>query len=238
MARTVDQAAHQTRRNDILDAAQQLVQTRGYEQMSIHDVLAALGISKGALYHYFNSKQALLVGIVDRMADQLRDRLAPVVQDPELKPLDKLNRVFQTLAGWKIQRRQDLVALLRAWNSDGNALMRQKTRAGITDRLSPLFDAVIEQGVRDGSFPLPAGAGYGRLLLSLIHDLNDHLGDLFFAYEAGDRDLTDVGQAITVYTTAVERVLGVPPQSICLVDLPALYTWFDPTYSPRRSKTP
>ena len=69
MPRTVNVEAHQVRRDAFLDVAQRLIQTKGYEQMSIQDVLDELDTSKGALYHYFDSKQALLDGVVDRFAD-------------------------------------------------------------------------------------------------------------------------------------------------------------------------
>jgi AcrR family transcriptional regulator len=48
VARTVNQQSHALKRGGILDAAEQLVSTRGYERMAIQDVLAALQISKGA----------------------------------------------------------------------------------------------------------------------------------------------------------------------------------------------
>ena len=60
MARKVKEEDYASRRNEILDAARTLVYTKGYEQMSIQDILDALKISKGAFYHYFDSKPALL----------------------------------------------------------------------------------------------------------------------------------------------------------------------------------
>ena len=235
MARTIDHEAHATRRGQILDVAQRLVITRGYEQMSIQDVLTGLGISKGALYHYFSSKQDLLTGIVDRMADEVHARFSAVAEDSRSGAGDKLARIFQELAGWKTRNREQLVALLRAWNSDANALMRHKTRAGITDRLAPLFEHVIEQGVGDGAFTLPSAAGAGWVLLSLVHDLNDRLAELFFAYESGGADLAMVEQTVTAYTIAIERVLGAAAGSIRLVDLPVVYAWFDPRWQEKES---
>lgn len=228
MARTVDAAAHAARRDEILDAAQKLVVTRGYERMSIQDLLGELGISKGALYHYYGSKQDLLAGIVDRTADQVRARLAPIADDPELSARDRIVRIFHALVEWKTLHRDELVALLRVWNSDGNALMRQRTRGGITHRLAPLFERVIEDGVADGTFTLPTPAGSGHVLLSLVQDLNERLGELFFEYESGDADLNGVEQTVTAYTSAVERLLGITAGSVTLIDLPTLYTWFNP----------
>jgi AcrR family transcriptional regulator len=60
MARTVNATLYTVRRDAFLDVAQRLVQTKGYEAMSIQDVLNELEASKGAFYHYFDSKQALL----------------------------------------------------------------------------------------------------------------------------------------------------------------------------------
>ena len=60
MARMVNEAAHAARRNAILDTTQRVVETKGYEQMAIADILGELNISSGAFYHYFDSKPALL----------------------------------------------------------------------------------------------------------------------------------------------------------------------------------
>ncbi len=95
MARIVNKEEYEIRRNEILDAAQLLVYTKGYEQMSIQDILAEVHISKGAFYHYFNSKQALLEALIERMASQVIQLLNPIVQDEHLNAPEKLHRVFR-----------------------------------------------------------------------------------------------------------------------------------------------
>jgi len=68
MARVVKDLKNAARRKDILDVAQRLVvETKGYEGMSIQDVLDELKISKGAFYHYFDSKGDLLEALIERM---------------------------------------------------------------------------------------------------------------------------------------------------------------------------
>lgn len=56
MARIVKEEAYNAKRNEILDIALSLVYSKGYEQMTIQDILDGLHISRGALYHYFDSK--------------------------------------------------------------------------------------------------------------------------------------------------------------------------------------
>ena len=83
MARVIKEEERAVKRNEILDAAQQLVYTKGYELMSVQNVLEALQISKGAFYHYFGSKQALLDGMLERILEQVEQLLQPVIDDPD-----------------------------------------------------------------------------------------------------------------------------------------------------------
>ncbi|WP_024802622.1 TetR/AcrR family transcriptional regulator [Nocardia sp. BMG51109] len=233
MARTVDPAAYAVRRGEILDAAQRLLIAKGYAQMSIQDVLGDLGISRGALYHYFGSKQALLAGVVERTAETIRAQLEPETHAEGRDPLAKLGRMFAALAGWKTGHRTGLVALLEVWQSDHNALLRQRTRAITTERLAPLFGQVIEQGVGEGVFTVPVPGNFGRVLVDLIHDLNGRLAELFLASEPVNSEsaqitLDTIDRTVTSYTAAIERMLGVPSGAITLVEPSILHAWFDP----------
>src|ERR1700720_1593734 len=120
MARTVNATLHTIRRDAFLDVAQRLVQTKGYEAMSIQDVLDELEASKGAFYHYFDSKQALLEGVVERFAEGAMASLAPVLNDPELPAFAKLERVLAGVASLKAEQKELMLAIIEVWNSDGN----------------------------------------------------------------------------------------------------------------------
>src|SRR5712691_1713827 len=111
MARIVKE--HAVRRNEILDVAQRLVYTKGYEQMTIQDILDDLQISKGAFYHYFDSKQALLEALIERLLDEGVQLLLPIVDDPHLPALEKLQRLFDRLVRWKTAQKTFLLALMR-----------------------------------------------------------------------------------------------------------------------------
>src|SRR5262249_60651126 len=118
MARTVNPAAHALRRDAFVDAAQRLIQIQGYEQMSIQDVLDALDASRGAFYHYFDSKVALLEAVVERMVDQSTAALRPLVDDPDRAALEKLAGLFAGVARWKAARGELMIAVLEVWFSD------------------------------------------------------------------------------------------------------------------------
>lgn len=138
MARTLDQSKHATKRNQILDAAYQLVYTKGFELMTIQDILANVGISKGAFFHYFPSKRDLLEGLIERMLTEIEQILKPIINDSHLSAVQKLERYFDVAQQWKSERKTIFLGILRAWYQDENALLRQKVFAASIQRISSI----------------------------------------------------------------------------------------------------
>src|SRR5208283_202867 len=56
------------RREELLDCAQELFLGLGYDNTTVNDVIARAGVSKGAFYHYFTSKEAMLEALAERFA--------------------------------------------------------------------------------------------------------------------------------------------------------------------------
>src|SRR5689334_20008232 len=111
--RTVNPRTHALRRDEFIDAGQRLIQTRGYEQFSLDDLLTEVGASKGAFYHYFGSKVELLAAIVDRLTDAAMERVQVVVDDPALTAVEKFRGYFAMIASLKAERREFLLELMK-----------------------------------------------------------------------------------------------------------------------------
>ncbi|QBD77354.1 TetR/AcrR family transcriptional regulator [Ktedonosporobacter rubrisoli] len=229
MARTVKEQDYAAKRNEILDAAQRLIATKGYEQMTIQDLLDALRMSKGALYHYFDSKQAVLEGLIDLLLERVEQRFLPVLQDSTLSALDKLQHFFTTLVEWKTEQRPMTLTLLRVWYLDENAIFRQKLREMRVKRFAPRLAVILHQGLQEGSMTLSYPDQTGRVILSLVEDLSDTLARWLLSKEATQDDSLLIEEVVAASTEAVERVLGVPSHSLSLVDAQALSVWMIPS---------
>jgi AcrR family transcriptional regulator len=226
MARTVNPAAHALRRDEFIDVALRLIQTKGYEQLSIGDVLAELGASKGAFYHYFDSKQSLLEAVVDRMTDTMDALVGPMLDDPTLPALEKLQRFFSTTVRWKTERRDLLVGLLAVWQSDDNAVVRNKVLRGSASRLAPLIARIVRQGMDEGAFALAHADELAQVIVSLVFEYGQANAELFLAYHGGQGDRSRVERTAATYSLALERILGLAPGSLTLLDADALRAWF------------
>jgi AcrR family transcriptional regulator len=227
MARIVKEQAYAERRKAILAVARQLVVTRGYEQMTIQDVLDALQISKGAFYHYFDSKQMLLEALIEDMQDEALQILVPILHDPHLTALPKLQRFFDAASRWKTERKTFFLALLRVWYADDNAIVRQKLRASMVKRIGPLLAEVIQQGVQEGTFTTLFPDQVGGVILSLMLDLSDTLAELLLSVGSEHDDLQRIKLTVAAYTDARERVLGASKGSLQIVDDETLKEWVD-----------
>ncbi|MGH7686253.1 MAG: TetR/AcrR family transcriptional regulator [Candidatus Dormibacteria bacterium] len=227
MPRTLNPVAHAVRRDEFLDAAQWLIQTKGYEQMSIQDILDRTEASRGALYHYFDSKAALLAAIVDRLVETATAAVASVPEDPALSAREKFARVFGGIARWKSERRDLMLALVRVWYSDENALLRDKLRAQMLVHLAPLVARIVEQGRADGAFTVADAEETAHVILSLLYGAREAAGEMFFARAEGAIPFAAVRRRFGAYSTAVERILGVPEGSLPIVDDATLHEWFD-----------
>jgi AcrR family transcriptional regulator len=110
------------RRNEILESAGRLIYTKGYEQMTIQDILDDLNIAKGTLYHYFRSKQDLLDGFIERIGQVSKSQFLPILEHPELSAVQKLQGFFDTLDQLRASQRKGVIKMMRVWYTDENAI--------------------------------------------------------------------------------------------------------------------
>ncbi len=226
MARTLNPEVHTVRRDAFIEAAQRLMTTRGWEQMSIQDVLDALGASRGAFYHYFDSKQALLEAVIGRMVDAGLGSVEPIVEDSSLPAPAKLVSVFSQIGRWKTDRRELIMAFLDVWLSDDHAVVREHFRHQLVGRFVPVLTRIVQQGIEEGSIQVQSPEATARVLMMLLQGLSDEATDLFVARQANTVTYEEVETRFASYTNAFERILGVAAGSISLIDKPILQAWY------------
>jgi TetR/AcrR family transcriptional regulator, transcriptional repressor for nem operon len=123
-------------RERLLAAAMRLFWEKGFNSTSIADVLQVADANSGSLYHYFPTKQALLVGVLE----QYRDGIHPMLLGPAWEGVeDPVERVFALLAGY---RRLLLESDFRLGCPIGNlALEIAEPDPEVRERLKENFDA-------------------------------------------------------------------------------------------------
>src|SRR6201998_3318047 len=228
MARTVNVAEHAARRDAILDAAQRLMLSTGYERLTVQDILDDLRISKGAFYHYFDSKSAVIEALIERLVGDSERVLAPIVADRQLSAVDKLQGFFAEVIRWKSARQTLLVAMLPVWYAPDNITFRHKVDRAVANRLAPLLTAVVRQGGDEHRFATSYPEQAGTIIVALVQALQDAIAHQLLAAARGAPDATTVKEMVATHGAhieAIERYLGVPAGALYRVDARTVNSW-------------
>ncbi|HKH90584.1 MAG TPA: TetR/AcrR family transcriptional regulator [Gemmatimonadaceae bacterium] len=130
-----------SRRNAILDAAARVINERGYSHTSVEDLIAATGLSgKSHFYHYFPSKEALGLAVIDRQFERFTERGLAILSEPMIEPIDRLSLFIDTLVA--LQRERDGGSGSPFGNLAGELA---DAHEGFRRRLDDVFDRWTEQ---------------------------------------------------------------------------------------------
>lgn len=135
--------------NLILEVSLKLFLTKGYDNTSIQDIIDQLGgLSKGAIYHHFKSKESILVAVFDRYSEHVERTMKAVLHDETLNGREKLQRMFMNSLDTRSQRE-----LLSASPNllDNPKLLAVQMKSTIEDVVPNYIEPVVRQGMEDGS---------------------------------------------------------------------------------------
>jgi len=228
MARVVNETEYADKRGEILDVVQRLVYTKGYEKMTIQDILDELQISKGAFYHYFDSKPEALEALTERGQAEFEQHFVSIVNDPNLTATDKLRRYFAMLDEARLAHKSFVLSQLRVWYTDDNAIVRQKVDASTIERRAPLLAEVVRQGIQEEAFSTAFPDQAAEIILSLVQSMGNAHAKLFLSIEQAPDHQHLVDSIVTTYSAymdAIERVLGASENTLYRIDASPVKVW-------------
>lgn len=132
----------------IVDVSVKLFIEKGYEQTTIQDILNALNLSKGGLYHHFKSKEEILEAVKQKRAQYAADMLRELIQNTKAaNAKEKLKKIICHLG--MSTKTQTFDAVLTSQVNNPYFVMGALQNAVNKD--APIIAKLIEQGVKDGS---------------------------------------------------------------------------------------
>ena len=132
----------------ILDVAFRLFMEKGYEHTSVQDIIDQLGgLSKGAIYHHFKSKDDILMAVTDRMTAESNKMLAAIRDRRDLNGREKLRAIFKESISRSVQN--DIFTV--APNFHNNPKLLFSLLHDTIDEVAPNYIVpIIRQGIGDG----------------------------------------------------------------------------------------
>lgn len=136
-------------RTKIIESAIKLFSNRGFNASSVDDICAEAGISKGAFYHHFETKQALFLALLDRWLHSIdnaieasKDKTAP---ETFMQMTEAFPYVFETA-------REGLPMFFEFWLQASRDKKVWEASIAPYRRYHKYFTSLIKKGVEEGSF--------------------------------------------------------------------------------------
>lgn len=147
--RVVKQA--EERRNEILDAADELFGQKGFDGTSTNDLLKKVGIARGTLYHHFKSKEDIMDALIERYNIRILDAAQEIAVD---KSIPVIERVIRTVMALNISGGSSK-EIMEHIHKPQNALMHQKIQRSVVAGVTPILTGIIHEGIEQGLFSTP-----------------------------------------------------------------------------------
>ena len=189
------------RRNEILDVAEELFVTKGYDNTSTNDILNRVGIARGTLYYHFKSKEDILNAMIERINESLVVRARTIAADTSIPVID---RIVRTIAGLNVD--SDIGhEIIDQVHKPQNALMHQKMQKNLAAGIVPIIVSLVDEGSKQGIFNIPYPAETIEMLILYSGIVFD--GDY-------DEPGEGSGNRIKAFLYNTERLLGAKEGSV------------------------
>lgn len=178
-------------RKEILRAAAQIFQEKGYHASSMQDIAEAVELKKGSLYHHVKSKQEILLALLDEALEMIIDRLDQI-NSQDLPPDLKLRQAMRSYLTFLADNRSIASVLLLEYRSLEPEL--KKLHIPRRDQVDRIWQEIITEGISLGVFQTAQPALITKALVGVLNwtitwyredgalsptEIADHFSDLF-----------------------------------------------------------
>ncbi|HEV7976348.1 TetR/AcrR family transcriptional regulator [Amycolatopsis sp.] len=136
-------------RDRLVQVAARLFAEKGFEATTVRQIVETAGVTKGGLYHYFDSKDALLYEIYSRMLRMQASRMETIA-DSGLALPQRIHAIIADVVATSIANLDDAVVFFQSMHlleAEKQADVRAERR-----RYHERFRSLVEEGQRDGVF--------------------------------------------------------------------------------------
>lgn len=193
------------RRNEILDAVDELFAQKGFDGTSTNDILEKVGIARGTLYYHFKSKEDIMDALIERYNVRLLDAAQEIAGDKSIPVNERIIGVVMALniSGGSGKE------IIEHIHKPQNALMHQKIQKVIINGVTPILTGIIREGIEQGLFSTPFPYECMEMIMAYTNTVFDDDMVKMTNEERASR--------IQAFVFNVERLLGAESGSLMYV---------------------
>ena len=160
-----------TKHTQILDALQELLQSRDIQSISVSEIAQQAGIGKGSIYYYFPSKDEILDALVERNYEKPLEMAKHLAAQTNVSVFTRMAMMFQACRNSSaefLKQNRALPAAAVADNSHEQAYIHQKYLSHLISELKPALTEIIQQGIERGEIHFERPAALAEIVLIVL----------------------------------------------------------------------
>jgi AcrR family transcriptional regulator len=198
------------RRRELLDAAIELFYEKGYDNTSVNDIIARVGVSKGAFYYYFASKDEVLQTIGKEYTARAMEIAENIAADENLNAVEKFNAMVLQVAEHNSAFDKEQAMFLKILSREENLKLIRTIFVNMIESAHRLYQGIIEQGVKEGVFNTSSPAETAELFIHVSMIMKSKLAQCILE----SRGAGVLERKLAFYEEVFERILGAEKGSL------------------------
>ena len=139
------------RKREMILAAEALFREKGFEATSVSDITDKVGVSHGAFFYYFDSKNEILKAVIAYYVGLSEEWVKGIVKDKNTNAVTKIQTILDaSLASTKEPEEEN--KLMGYMHSEGNEALHSEYVKRSYEMIIPMITEVVEEGVKEGHF--------------------------------------------------------------------------------------
>lgn len=199
------------RKREFVEAALELFQTKGFDQTYVTDITKKVGVSHGAFFYYYKSKDDIMQDVIDACINEDVRFVKGLVDDEGMTAKQKLNALLNTSVN--SSRNRDQNRLAEYFHRAANAGFHREYTKRSRGQLIPLFAEIAEQGIREGYCEIK----YPQETIEYLSYIFESIYDSFSMSQSNE----EYYRKVRALELIVARSLGIKDDDIGLIDFMA-----------------
>lgn len=188
----------QERRQELVEAAQELFLQQGYDQTAVSDIVKKVGVAQGLFYYYFNSKKDIFLAVIDQFIETRIGDLAVRLRDEAIPPLDRFHNMVPELMRFL----RETESMYPRGQEGATPEMYTIVQNHVLEVMEPMVEKIIREGITQGVMSTLYPSRMARFFIS------GFMGVESMPNRPQAEEMLDM----ILYT--VERLLGVPRRAL------------------------
>jgi AcrR family transcriptional regulator len=204
----------EVRKKELLDAALELFYEVGYDNTSINDIIGKVGVTKGAFYYHFSSKDEVLDTIALQQAEELVGVFFRASEESGKNSLEKINKIISAMQEYRAETQEKRLKIFEVLDKSENLKLRQKVYENYMRLSKPIVSKLLEQGVEEGIMVTEFTDELAEFYIHFSFSANGTLNKLILTLGEKPENIEVIKKKAFFYEEMLAKMLGVEEGSI------------------------